>query len=227
MIQQRLSMARALFLIFLPLVPAGVGMAEPAKVPLPAASVQGNPPATVTPTVTPGAPRPEVVKFKMDLTERFAELLSLGFAQAKIDHAPDFNISKEGLVTPYSQLRVKMVMVKHTASELATAMAKFAERDWRNKAAEGLAETRVLYWVDSQSRQHAAAINVEWWLGEQAQYRESYIRLSLDQLWLGDGKGGVKAYPISAVSREVIFSHPAELSQAKPESMQSQPTKKK
>lgn len=227
MIQQRVFNARALLYILFPVLAAGIGMAEPAKTPIPTSSVQGTQPAVVLPTATSSAPRPEVIKFKMDVTERLAELLSLGFAQAKIDNAVEYSISKDSLVAPYSQLGAKMAVVKHTASELATAMAKFAERDWRNKAAEGLAETRVLYWVDAQSRQHAAAINVEWWLGEQAKYRESYSRLSLDHLWLGDGKGGVKAYPITAVSREIIFSHPAELSQAKPEAMKPQQMKKK
>jgi hypothetical protein len=154
------------------------------------------------------APKPEFLKFKADALDRLSEMLTLGLAQAKVAKANDYGTSTENLGTIKSPAAHGTSPIKHNGVDFATALAKFAGRDWHAKAAEGLPETRVLYWVDSQHRQHAAAINVEWWIGEEAKYAESYMRLSLDHLWLDEGKGIVKAYPIKEVSREIIYAQP-------------------
>jgi hypothetical protein len=171
--------------------------------------------------------KPEFIKFRNDALDRISELLILGLTKAQIAKSEDYGVKREVLGAPATGSAQSGPTVKDNTLEFATALTKFAERDWRSKASEGLPETRVLYWADAQHRQHAAALNVEWWIGEEAQYGESYLRLSLDQLWLDEGKGNVKSFPITGVSREITFSQPTAANSPVEKGKPVKPAKKK
>jgi len=151
----------------------------------------------------------EFVEFRAQIIDRLVVLIDAGFKQKKIGKPVEFGVSNKSVRTKYGKAYHSKNMLRHTVTQTASTIAKIALSDWKNKSSQGQFDQRIVYWGDPIRRQHAAAISIEWWIGEETKYRESYIRLSIDQIWAQkEPKKDMISYPLTSISRELTLNHP-------------------
>jgi hypothetical protein len=144
-----------------------------------------------------------------DVIFAFQDAVKTCFEEIQLKNPKSYGISASLFKTQQGKSHHQRNLRKHTVSKIASLITKTASIDWKNKSLASSFDNKIIYWTDSQRRQHAAAFTTEWWVDQQSSPNEHHIRFTFDQLWIQkDIKKPMTSYISPPISREVSFTRP-------------------